>query len=149
MRRSRALALTAAGLLAVSMTVAESFSASAATPAFGTGTPAFVTSTAPAYDGSTFFQSDNAGEPSIGVNWTSGAAMFMAGTDTYKVTFDNTSGAVTWADRSSPYSFFNLDPILATDSQTGLTLAGGDNGPCAVMSATTTDGGNDIFDSSA
>src|SRR4051794_19453901 len=149
MRRSRALAITAATLLAASLTVAETMSASAATPAFGSGAPTFVTSTAPAYDGSTFFQSDSAGEPSIGVNWKSGAAMFMAGTDTYKVTFDNTSGAVTWADRSSPYSFFNLDPILATDSQTGLTLAGGDNGPCAVMSATTTDGGNDIFDSSA
>ena len=108
-------------------------------------------SAAPASDGSTFFQSDSAGEPSIGVNWNSGAAMYMAGTDTYKITFDNSQATptVTWADRSSPYSLINLDPILATDSTTGLTLAGGDDGPCAVMSATTTDGGSAPFDTSA
>src|SRR5205823_8466753 len=47
---------------------------------------------------------------------------------------------VTWSDVSSPFSQFNVDPILATDSATGTTLAGGDDGPCAVMSRTTDDG---------
>ncbi|HET7311521.1 MAG TPA: sialidase family protein [Mycobacteriales bacterium] len=149
MRRSRALALAAATLLAASLTVAETLSASAATTSFGSGAASFVTSTAPAYDGSSFFQSDAAGEPSIGLDWKTGAAMYMAGTDTYKVTFDNTTGAASWADRSSPYSVFNLDPILATEHTSGLTLAGGDNGACAVMSSTTNDGGSAAFDSSA
>lgn len=124
--------------------------ASAAGGTFGTGTPEFVNSAAPATqaDGS-FFQSANAGEPSIGVNWRSGAAMYMAGTDTYRLNFDNAQSppAVSWTDVSSPYSIFNLDPILATDHETGTTFAGGDNGACAVMSKTTTDGG--FFDMNA
>jgi hypothetical protein len=121
-----------------------------ATTTFGSGSPSFLTSHAPASNGSTFFSSDNAGEPSIGVDWRTGAAMYMAGTDTYRLTFGPaTAPAISWADRSSPYSFVNLDPILATDHETGLTLAGGDDGACAVMSATTTDGGVAPFDSSA
>ena len=153
MRASRRLALAAVGCLTATggAIAAVALPASAATAAFGYGTPEFVTSAAPDYDGSQFFQSDNAGEPSLGVNWNSGAGMFMAGTDTYKVTFDNTQtpAAVTWADRSSPYSLVNLDPILATDHTSGLTIAGGDDGPCAVMSSTTTDGGSAPFDTSA
>jgi hypothetical protein len=152
MRPFRHLALAAATCVAATagVIVAVESTASAATSVFGYGTPEFVNSAAPASDGSTFFNSDNAGEPSIGVNWNSGAAMYMAGTDTYKVTFDNTQTppAVTWADRTSPYSIVNLDPILATDHTSGLTLAGGDDGPCAVMSATTTDGGSAPFDTS-
>ena len=148
MRRSRALSLTFATLLGASLTVAETMSAGAATTPFGSGAASFITSTAPAYDGSEFFSSDSAGEPSIGVNWKSSAAMFMAGTDTYKVTFDNTAGTVTWADRTSPYSVGNLDPILATEHNSGLTIAGGDDGSCAVMSSTTTDGGTTSFDTS-
>src|SRR3954466_4036085 len=155
MRRLRRLAVCAAGCLAASTgaLVAVDQLASAATAGFGYGSPAFVNSAAPATDSNagTFFSSDNSGEPSIGINWNTGAAMYMASTDTYKLTFDTSQDppAVTWADRSSPYSLINVDPILATDHETGLTLAGGDDGACAVMSATTTDGGDDIFDSSA
>jgi hypothetical protein len=146
-----AVAATCCVTTAAAVVVAINPTSAAAASAFGSGTPEFVNSVAPASDGSTFFNSDNAGEPSVGINWNSGAAMYMAGTDTYKVTFDNTQTppTVTWADRSSPYSLVNLDPILATDHTSGLTLAGGDDGPCAVMSATTTDGGSAPFDSSA
>src|SRR3954453_3130878 len=155
MRRVHRLAACAAGCLVASTgaLVAVDQLASAATAGFGYGSPAFVNSAAPATDSNagTFFSSDNSGEPSIGINWNTGAAMYMASTDTYKLTFDTSQDppAVTWADRSSPYSLINVDPILATDRDTGLTLAGGDDGACAVMSATTTDGGDDVFDTSA
>jgi hypothetical protein len=136
-------------VLSTAITVALSGGAfvaigSLATPAgaagaFGTGTPEFVNSAAP----SSFSGATVAGEPSVGVNWKSGAGMYMAGTSTARLTFDNnqTPPAVTWTDVSSPYSDVNLDPILATDHATGTTIAGGDDGPCAVMSTTTTDGG--------
>jgi hypothetical protein len=144
MRRSRVLALTAATtLLAASMTIADAMSATAAGGTFGTGTPEFVNSAAPSnIDKGLFANVDFAGEPSIGVDWKSGAALFQASNSTYKVTFDNTATppAVSWSDVSSPFSQFNVDPILATDSATGATLAGGDDGPCAVMSLTHDDG---------
>ena len=146
----RMVIATASAVLTATVIVVQLTGASASTPVFGNGTPGFVNSAAPATqpDG-TFFQSANAGEPSIGVDWKTGAAMYMAGTDTYRLTFDNTASppAVSWADVSSPYSIFNLDPILATDHETGTTFAGGDNGACAVMSRTTTDGG--YFDTNA
>src|SRR5436305_1612290 len=153
MRPSRQLAvsalLTVATSVGASVLFATSVTAATAPAAFGYGAPTFINSAAPATqaDG-TFFQSANAGEPSLGVNWASGAAMYLAGTDTYRLNFDNSKSpaGVTWTDVSSPYSVFNLDPILATDHATGTTFAGGDNGACAVMSKTTTDGG--YFDSS-
>lgn len=145
MRPNPRLALAAVPVLLSATVVAAHLAApvAAATGAFGSGTPQFVTSAAPSTqaDG-TFLQADNAGEPSIGVDWRTGAAMYMAGTDTYRLTFDNSQDppAVAWTDVSSPYSMINLDPILATDHATGTTLAGGDDGACAVMSETTTDG---------
>jgi hypothetical protein len=105
---------------------------------FGSGAAGFVVSEAP----STLPEADFAGEPSIGVSWKSGHAMFMSDTSTYKLRFDDRAQppTVTWSDVSSPYSLFNLDPIMATDPATGTTLAGGDDGACAVMSRTTDDG---------
>jgi hypothetical protein len=86
---------------------------------------------------------DFAGEPSIGTNWATGAALYMASNSTYKLTFNNntTPPTASWSDVSSPFSQLNLDPILATHSQTGTTMAGGDDGACAVMSVSTDDGG--------
>ena len=142
------LALSAALVVSASVALDAGATVGAATAqtGFGYGAPGFVNSAAPAdFSGATV-----AGEPSIGVNWQSGAAMYMAGTSTARLTFNNAPGAdpvVNWTDVSSPYSVFNLDPILATDHATGTTLAGGDNGACAVMSKTTTDGG--FFDTSA
>ncbi|MHB8585555.1 MAG: fibronectin type III domain-containing protein [Thermoplasmatota archaeon] len=85
-----------------------------------------------------------AGEPSIGVNWKTGNAMYMAGTSTWRVTFEEgaTPATATWTDVSSPYSITNVDPILNTDPRTGLTLAGGDDGACDILSRTTNDGVN-------
>jgi hypothetical protein len=107
-------------------------------PRFGAGTPSFVVSAAP----SSLSEASYGGEPSIGVDWKSGNALFQADVSTYKLRFDDRADppTVTWSDVSSPYSLFNLDPILATDPASGTTLGGGDDGSCAVMSRTVDDG---------
>jgi fibronectin type 3 domain-containing protein len=139
MRPMRQLALFASLAAVASVVTAGSVSAATAAPAFGYGTPTFLTSAAP----SSFSGATVSGEPSIGVDWKTGAAMYMGGTSTARLTFNNNANppAVTWTDVSSPYSDINLDPILATEPHTGTTIAGGDDGPCAVMSVTTNDGG--------
>ena len=148
MRASRRLALAAVSCLAATggVVTAVTLPAGAATPAFGYGTPEFVNSAAPAdvdvIPVAGFAGVDNAGEPSIGLNWNTGAALYQAFRSTYKITFDNSTATpgITWSDVSSPYSQFNVDPILATNSTTGTTIAGGDNGACSAMSLTQDDG---------
>ena len=150
MKRPAQLAF--ACLLAVGAVVAPSETVAAATaaPAFGYGTPGFYNSAAqglpqtdvvgtPTTGGLVFDDQENAGEPSIGIDWRTGAAYYQADISTYRLTFDNnaTGDPVTWSNVSSPFSKFNADPILATDHATGTTLAGGDDGACAVMSKTT------------
>ena len=134
--RRRALGWLAAAC-AVGAASVPAWSASAG-PVFGSGAPAFAVYAAP----SSLPSANNAGEPSIGVDWRTGAAMFMAGTSTYRVSFDDRTSppAASWSDVSSTYSQLNLDPILATDAATGLTLAGGDDGPCSLLSASSDDG---------
>jgi hypothetical protein len=85
---------------------------------------------------STIASADFAGEPSIGVDWRTGAVLYQASGSTYRVNLD----AGTWTDVSSPYTSFNVDPILATDSRTGFTLAGGDDESCSILAATNDDG---------
>lgn len=65
---------------------------------------------------------DNAGEPTIGVNWQSGRAMFIASLQTLRVKFDDTASPApaTWEDVSAPNtSLASGDPMLFTDSDTG------------------------------
>jgi len=104
----------------------------------GSGTPVFATYAAP----SSLPNSNNAGEPSVGVNWNTGAVMYQAYTSTYKVVFNDSSipATATWSNVTPSTSQFNIDPILATDSTTGRTWAGGLAGPCSVMSFTDNDG---------
>ena len=80
--------------------------------------------------------SDFAGEPSVGVNWQTGNILYQSGS----VTFRFTPSTGEWTDVSSPETGFNVDPILATDPASGLTLAGGDDGSCSVLAATSDDG---------
>jgi hypothetical protein len=101
------------------------------------GTPAFTNLAAP----SALANSDNAGEPSLGVNGNSGALMYQAYASTYKVTVD-AAGTPTWSDASPPTSVFNIDPILATDRTTGRTFAGGLAGECSSLAYTDNDGGS-------
>src|SRR3954470_11781657 len=100
MRPLPRLALSAALVLTATVAVGGSAAdATTAPPGFGYGTPGFVNSAAAAdldqtvvarLPGRGFGRSvpDNASEPSIGVNWNTGAALYQAGESTYKVTFD-------------------------------------------------------------
>ena len=70
----------------------------------------------------------NAGEPSLGTDWKTGNAMYMAGTQVSRVTFDDSvsPAKATWTDVTPPQqSLVNEDAILFTDHQTGRTLAEG------------------------
>ncbi len=71
---------------------------------------------------------DNAGEPSIGNSFETGATLYQAYLSTFKVDFDPT-GKATWSDVSATAangcpagSSESLDPILFTDRQTGRTF---------------------------
>lgn len=112
----------------------ESYSATATltdaptAPAPGTATPpSFATYAAPG----SFKDANNAGEPSIGTNFQTGATLYQAYRSTFKATFDDsvTPAAATWTDVSANAangcpqgSTVSLDPILFTDHQTGRTF---------------------------
>ncbi len=91
----------------------------AATASTGTA-PRFQNYTVPGTLGGS-----GAGEPSIGVDWNSGNAMYVAGLQTFKIRFnDATSPAgATWSDVSATTtSKTSLDPILYTDHAYGRTF---------------------------
>ncbi|RVU22220.1 exo-alpha-sialidase [Streptomyces antnestii] len=88
----------------------------------------------------------NAGEPSIGVNRASGAAMFQSYTSTLKVTYDS-AGTATWQDKSATAakgcpqgSTTSLDPILFTDPDTHRTFESQLAGKTALTCYTDDDG---------
>ena len=73
----------------------------------------------------------NAGEPSIGFDGKSGASMYQSYLSTYRTTFDDsvTPARATFTDVSAKAangcpggSTTSLDPILATDRDSGLTI---------------------------
>ncbi|WP_317447547.1 sialidase family protein [Streptomyces collinus] len=104
--------------------------------------PTYANSSAP--EGIT--DAHNAGEPSIGVDRASGAAMFQANTSTLKVTYDG-SGAATWQDKSANAadgcpqgSTTSLDPILFTDPATHRTFESQLAGKTALTCYTDDDG---------
>lgn len=88
-----------------------------ATPTPSTATPpSYRNYAAPAGVG------EGAGEPTLGVNWNSGAVMFISGLETLRITFDDSASpaTATWADVSAGNtSITTLDPILFTDSDAG------------------------------
>jgi hypothetical protein len=101
--------------------------AGAATP------PSFTTSAAPSPLG------QDAGEPSIGVNWKTGNVLYQAGLQTLKVDFS--TATPTWTDVSSPItSVTGLDPILFTDHDTGRTFVSQLMGACSLMASSDDDG---------
>jgi hypothetical protein len=64
----------------------------------------------------------SAGEPTLGVNESTGAVMFIAGTETLKVDIQSNTSA-TWTNVSAPQtSLITFDPILFTDQQTNRTF---------------------------
>jgi hypothetical protein len=63
-----------------------------------------------------------AGEPTIGANWATGNAFIIAGLETLRISFDDSSSPAkaSWTDVSAPNtSVTTLDPILFTDSDAG------------------------------
>src|SRR5215217_4144073 len=65
---------------------------------------------------------NSAGEPTIGFNWDSGNAMFVASLQTLRIKWDDTASPApaTWDDVSATNtSAVTLDPILFTDSDAG------------------------------
>ncbi|MCA1638004.1 MAG: glycoside hydrolase [Acidobacteria bacterium] len=100
----------------------------APTPTVAEETPPMIsTAVPPTYDNfvppSTLGQ--RAGEPSIGLNWATGKAMFIAALQTLRVTFtEATPATAMWENKSAPNtSILSFDPILFTDSQTNRTFA--------------------------
>ncbi len=73
----------------------------------------------------------NAGEPSIGYDWKTGAAMYQSSLSTYRTTFDDSTrpAAASFTDVSASAasgcpggSTTSLDPILATERNSGRTI---------------------------
>src|SRR5205807_472835 len=64
--------------------------------------------------GSTVNGAHGAGEPSIGVNWKSGAVFIESGNHTLRVLFDDGTSPVTatWADMRSPLARVSIYQIL-------------------------------------
>lgn len=118
--------------------------AHAAGPVFGNGAPGFAVSSSDVNVNLTPLLTappDIAGEPSIGIDWRTGTGLFMEGANVQKVAFDPATSKVTWSDASPLFGTVqNLDPILATDPVSGVTLAGGDTGSCSAMFRSTDDG---------
>jgi hypothetical protein len=106
--------------------------------AAGTGTPVFATYTPPA----AYPNVNNAGEPSIGINQTTGALMYQAYASTYKAAFNDSvvPATATWQIKTPLGSNTNIDPILETDSSTGRTFAGGLAGECSTLWYSDNDG---------
>ncbi len=115
--------------------------------------PAPSTATAPTFTNYTppesFKDVHNAGEPSIGTNFKTGATMYQAYRSTYKATFNDatTPATATWSDVSAKVangcpqgSTTSLDPILYTDRQTGRTFESQLAGKAALTCYTDNDG---------
>jgi len=98
--------------------------------------PSFVNFAAPAPLG------QDAGEPSIGVDWATGAAMMQAGLQTLRVTgFNFSTGTATWANVGSTItSTLSLDPILFTDHRTNRTFVSQLSANCSLMAFSDNDG---------
>ncbi|MGZ4437325.1 MAG: CARDB domain-containing protein [Nocardioidaceae bacterium] len=112
-----------------SYTATAELTTTPAAPAPGTDTPpGFTNYPAPSSLGSA---ANDAGEPSIGDNWKTGATLYQAGLSTFKTTWDDSvsPAKATWSDVSADAtkgcpqgSTASLDPILFTDHATGRTF---------------------------
>jgi hypothetical protein len=67
--------------------------------------------------GSTTASTHSAGEPSIGVDWSTKEAFIEAGNHTLRVTFNDSVNPATafWEDERSPFARVSLDPIMFDD----------------------------------
>jgi len=100
----------------------------------------------------TFPGYNEAGEPSIGVNWNTGNVLFQSNIYTLRTTFNDLTspaGAI-WVSKQAVNQQESFDPIMFTDSTTGrtipgqLVIAGG-----ASITAVTDDDGETFFPTAA
>jgi hypothetical protein len=101
----------------------------------------FVNHVPPVVNGTRLGRTAN--EPSLGVNWRSGAVMYQSDLETLRVTFDDTvtPARSTWVNVGSTItSIDSLDPILFTDAQTGRTFVSQLYAACSLMAFTDDDG---------
>jgi len=93
-------------------------------PPAAPGVPRYQTYTPPAGSGLGVFS----GEPSIGINRSTGKVLFQADLQTLRVTYDDqvcqAFSPAEWEDKSPATSVEDSDPILFTDPQTNRTIAG-------------------------
>jgi hypothetical protein len=91
---------------------------------------------------SALHNANNAGEPSIGADWKTGAVLYQSYNTTYRVLFNDSISPATasWLDKSAPTAVTSLDPILFTDRQTGRTFESQLAGKTSLMEFTDTDG---------
>jgi hypothetical protein len=83
---------------------------------------------------------DGEGEPSIGVNWHTGTAMYQSGLRTMAVTW-NADGDAHWVQRSGiTENKTTLDPILFTDGPQGRTFVSQLAADCSLLSYSDDDG---------
>jgi hypothetical protein len=98
--------------------------------------------------GSTSASTHGAGEPSIGVDWSTGKTFIEAGNHTLRVTFNDAvkPASALWEDKRSPFARVSLDPILFTDDGrlggTNRTFSSQLNGVTSELSFTDDDGEN-------
>ncbi len=124
----------------------ESYTATATLTTNPTNPPP-STETAPTYRNSTVpegtYRAHDAGEPSIGVNWKTGNAMYQSYNATYRVSYDS-AGNATWLDKSARptacTAATSLDPILFTDSRLGRTFESQLAGKASLTCFTDNDG---------
>ncbi len=101
----------------------------------GLGSPAFEVYAAPPG----LPLSDSAGEPTIGIPWTTDHVFYQSYTATFRVTFDEMD-VPDWQDVTPITSRMNVDPMVHADPDTGRVWAGGLLGPCSQMAFTDDDG---------
>jgi hypothetical protein len=98
-------------------------------PTLSGSAPRFSDASPPlGYQSTDVLARQNAGEPSLGTDWKTGNAMYMAGTQVSKVSFNDSVSPpnATWADVTPPaQSVVNEDAILFTDSILGKTFTEG------------------------
>jgi hypothetical protein len=90
---------------------------------------------------------EGAGEPTLGANWRTGNAIFLAGFETLRVKFDDlvSPAKATWTDVSATTTgLVSADPMLFTDSEwgvrTGRTFVSQLLGKASAMAFTDDDG---------
>ncbi len=95
-------------------------------PTLSGSAPRFADASPPSgYQNTDVLQRQNAGEPSLGTDWKTGNAMYMAGTQISRISFD-AAGKATWQDVTPPQQgVVNEDAILFTDPQIGRTFTEG------------------------